>query len=308
MNRKLKTVLSLSLVPAVLATLAGGALAARSTVNRDLEYADISVSVNGKAADLKDAAGAHVEPFAIDGTTYLPVRAVGDALGLYVGWDQQKNEVQLSEVPIPSGESHTVTFYLVRHGETMFNEKGLAQGWCDAPLTEEGVKQAEQLGKGLKDVDFVAAYSSVSERAMDTGNAALAGRDLELQLSEDLKEMYFGTMEAAPNADLWKDPEYNISVGFDNVGGETWEQLGTRVKRCLDTAGETYAPVGGNVLVASHGMAITGLLRAACPEDPLYLKFMKESGGQLHNCSVTIVEYTDGVYTVKAIDDVSYLG
>ena len=32
--------------------------------------------------------------------------------------------------------------YLCRHGQTEFNIKGLAQGRCDSPLTELGVKQA----------------------------------------------------------------------------------------------------------------------------------------------------------------------
>lgn len=307
MKQNVKSVLSGALTFAMLMGITGTALAVKEKVSKDLEYADITVSLNGSQVELKDAKGGSVEPFAVDGTTYLPVRAVSDALGLYVDWDQERNQVVLSEKPIPNGEKNTVTFYLVRHGETMFNEKGLAQGWCDAPLTEEGVAQAAALGEGLKEIDFIAAYSSVSERAMDTATAALGGRSTELQLSEDLKEMYFGTLEGAPNAELWADPEHNITVGFDFCGGETWEQLGGRVRRCIDEAAKTYESVGGNVLVASHGMSITGFLRAVCPEDALYIKFMEESGGQLANCSVTVVEYTDGVYTVKAINDTSYL-
>lgn len=46
--------------------------------------------------DLKDANGMAVEPFAIDGTTYLPVRAVSDAVGLDVEWDQKNQQVKLS--------------------------------------------------------------------------------------------------------------------------------------------------------------------------------------------------------------------
>ena len=40
-------------------------------------------------------------------------------------------------------------FYIVRHGETMFNVKGRIQGWCDSPLTKLGVSQAKELGKKL---------------------------------------------------------------------------------------------------------------------------------------------------------------
>ena len=45
----------------------------------------------------KDANGNTVEPFIIDGTTYLPVRAVSNALGLNVGWDDATSTVSLGE-------------------------------------------------------------------------------------------------------------------------------------------------------------------------------------------------------------------
>ncbi len=45
-------------------------------------------------------------------------------------------------------------FYIIRHGETVFNRKGRIQGWCDSPLTDLGVSQAKQLGKELKNVPF----------------------------------------------------------------------------------------------------------------------------------------------------------
>ena len=33
--------------------------------------------------------------------------------------------------------------YLMRHGETLFNVQGKIQGWCDSPLTINGIKQAK---------------------------------------------------------------------------------------------------------------------------------------------------------------------
>lgn len=35
------------------------------------------------------------------------------------------------------------TLYLMRHGQTLFNLQHKIQGWCDAPLTPLGIKQAE---------------------------------------------------------------------------------------------------------------------------------------------------------------------
>ena len=36
------------------------------------------------------------------------------------------------------------TLYLMRHGETLFNVQHKIQGWCDSPLTEKGIKQAQK--------------------------------------------------------------------------------------------------------------------------------------------------------------------
>ncbi|HIW76541.1 MULTISPECIES: histidine phosphatase family protein [Gordonibacter] len=69
-----------------------------------------------------------------------------------------------------------VTFYVVRHGQTLFNVMGKVQGWCDTPLTEDGVRGAEKLGRGLAEVDFVAAYASDSGRAEQTLDVLLSAR------------------------------------------------------------------------------------------------------------------------------------
>lgn len=61
-----------------------------------LNYADIKITLDGQAIIPADANGNPVEPFIIEGTTYLPVRAVANALGLEVAWDQATKTVKLT--------------------------------------------------------------------------------------------------------------------------------------------------------------------------------------------------------------------
>ena len=63
-----------------------------------------------------------------------------------------------------------VRLYLVRHGKTMFNTIGRAQGWSDTPLTAEGELGIHELGIGLREsgLQFDRAYSSDSGRTIQT--------------------------------------------------------------------------------------------------------------------------------------------
>ena len=60
--------------------------------------------------------------------------------------------------------------FIIRHGKTMFNTIGRAQGWSDTPLTAQGEEGIRELGLGLResDLDFVRAVSSDSGRAIQT--------------------------------------------------------------------------------------------------------------------------------------------
>ena len=71
--------------------------------------------------------------------------------------------------------------YLVRHGKTMFNTIGRAQGWSDTPLTEVGERGIHELGIGLREagLDFKLARSSDSGRTIQTMDIILRETGLE---------------------------------------------------------------------------------------------------------------------------------
>lgn len=57
---------------------------------------DVRVYLDGKRLTLTDANGDIVAPVIIDGSTYLPLRAIAGALGLDVDWDAASSSVYLS--------------------------------------------------------------------------------------------------------------------------------------------------------------------------------------------------------------------
>ena len=86
---------------ALCAALTGGTALAANTVYRTItvQYSGIKLVVDGVEVTPKDANGTTVEPFIYNGTTYLPVRAVGSAIGKQVTWDGGSQTVYLGEAP-----------------------------------------------------------------------------------------------------------------------------------------------------------------------------------------------------------------
>lgn len=91
--------------------LVGSIGTAMATVGKktvEINYSNIHVTLDGEPVSLVDVQGNPVEPFMMNDTNYLPVRAVAEALGLKVDWDGTTNTVILTspgyEDPAPTPE------------------------------------------------------------------------------------------------------------------------------------------------------------------------------------------------------------
>ena len=65
--------------------------------NIEVSYNNITLVIDGRVVTPKDVNGNIVEPFIYNGTTYLPVRAVSEALGKRVEWDPATQTVYVGE-------------------------------------------------------------------------------------------------------------------------------------------------------------------------------------------------------------------
>jgi len=95
------------IIGVIITTLLFGGIASAlvGTKNISVLYRDIRIVVDGYTIAPKDANGKPVEPFIFEGTTYLPVRAVSEALGKSVEWDGHSNTVYIGEKPQDGAEA-----------------------------------------------------------------------------------------------------------------------------------------------------------------------------------------------------------
>ncbi|HIW89712.1 MAG TPA: 2,3-diphosphoglycerate-dependent phosphoglycerate mutase, partial [Candidatus Ligilactobacillus excrementipullorum] len=88
----------------------------------------------------------------------------------------------------------------IRHGQSEWNLKNLFTGWVDVNLSEQGVQEATEAGKKLKEagIEFDQAYTSVLTRAIKTLHIALEESD-QLWIPETktwrLNERHYGALQ-----------------------------------------------------------------------------------------------------------------
>ena len=205
------------------------------------------------------------------------------------------------QVSLASGDG-TVTFYITRHGQTVYNVASRVQGWCDSQLTDEGIRVAHLLGRGLAEVPFAQAYCSDAGRAVQTLNAVLAARAKENPQAElpfihvpdpRLREWCYGNLEAGPGAELHaaltrgfgEDLPFDelnrrlpqvaeVLADQDDTGrAERFDQVKARLESFFSEAGkQALAAGGGNVLVVTHSFVVRSVMYLLDPSrvnDPL---------------------------------------
>jgi len=155
----------------------------------------------------------------------------------------------------------TKTIYLIRHGETEFNRRGVVQGsGIDSDLNELGFLQARAFFDTYQDIEFDKIYTSKLRRTVQSVQEFI-NVGIPYEQFEGLNEISWGEKEGKiPN--YLEDENYleiivNWGKGKTDIpaakGGETPEQVVVRQK----TAFEEIISRSDErmILVAMHGRA-----------------------------------------------------
>lgn len=154
-------------------------------------------------------------------------------------------------------------FYLVRHGETEWNQKNLVQGHTDIPIAEAGKKQARERAASFKEISFDHVVSSDLTRAKETASILSEGRSLTIHTSSSLREQSWGSWEGHSFDKLRE----MFGTGFNSYSGnnphavpgvESHREVALRVKPFLKELASNYP--GNNILVVTHGGVLKGLI------------------------------------------------
>ena len=190
-----------------------------------------------------------------------------------------------------------IKLVLVRHGQSMWNLENRFTGWTDVELSEQGIKEAKEAGKVLKEkgFGFDVAYTSVLKRANDTLGyilEELGEQDIPVKKSWRLNERHYGALQGLNKDEtkekygeeqvlLWRrstdvrppalskdDERYpgNDSKYIELTENElpTTENLIDTIERVMvywnsDIVKDLEA--GKRVIIAAHGNSLRGLIK-----------------------------------------------
>jgi len=157
--------------------------------------------------------------------------------------------------------------YVLRHGQTEWNEIGKFQGVMNSDLTDHGKEQARAQGRILAGLEIDMAttdcFSSPLGRTRETAALALEAIDQGLIYDGRLKEINFGKWEGLTLTEIalgW--PQANVGGAshdwyFKSPEGEDFEAMSTRLQEFLDD-------LCGPAIVVTHGitsLVLRGLWR-----------------------------------------------
>jgi probable phosphoglycerate mutase len=166
--------------------------------------------------------------------------------------------------------------YLIRHGETEHNRRGIIQGGgVDSPLNERGRAQADALAERFRTKTVDALYASTLQRARQTADIlAQPHQPLSRTHLRDLNEMDWGIFEGEPPSEErdasmgaikadWRAGHYGRAID----GGESIQDVQHRARRALQHILSREA--GRTAVVVTHGRYLRVLLATLLNEHSL---------------------------------------
>ena len=183
--------------------------------------------------------------------------------------------------------------YLLRHGETEWNETGRMQGQLDSPLTPRGLRQAAAMAETLAELTagwgqpriIVSPLGRCRQTAEIVAEALGVSSDA-LESDARLAEMTWGQWDGLTREEIAKSDPESWELREDdkwNVAppdGESYAMLAQRIGSWLaDLPPEAFDDRPPALIVVSHGgvsRVLRGLYARLSPEETLSLSVSQE--------------------------------
>jgi len=191
--------------------------------------------------------------------------------------------------------------YLIRHGETLFNQLGCFQGHSDSPLTEAGHLQASNLVSYFSDIPLQQFYSSDLGRAVATATPLAKAKQLPLHTCPLLREISYDYLDGQAKRQLTdKDREkltrlFSAELDYRIGEGETLAEVQARLFDKINALNKLHQ--GQSIAVVTHGLSIVMLIKKI-----LQIPVDAPRMFNVHNASVCHLSFRSGQWMLQSIE------
>lgn len=158
----------------------------------------------------------------------------------------------------------SLKIYLLRHGETVYSQRGAYCGALDPELTPEGSQMAEAFAEAYRSIPWTDVYVSPMKRTIETAQPLCDLVGLPMQIRDGLREIGYGAWEGKEQYDVRQHHEQDYIRWLTEpawnppTDGETAVQVANRALPVITEIESRYK--NGNVLVVSHKATIRIIL------------------------------------------------
>jgi len=195
--------------------------------------------------------------------------------------------------------------YLVRHGQTEWNKKGIFRGHKDIPLDSTGITQAIQVAQYLKHKKIKNIFSSPLSRAVQTAEKISNITNNEIKIIEDLIDLHFGKWEGQEIN--WVKKNYpNNYYFYKNEPEKSFFPNGESLAHCLERSYKTFYGLvekyQDNFVIVTHRVIIKLIIIGA-------LGLSLNAFWQIHfdTCSTTELTHKAMHFVVRKINNTCHL-
>ncbi len=197
--------------------------------------------------------------------------------------------------------------YLVRHGQTDFNLRGVVQGsGIDAPINETGRAQAKAFYEAYQNIDFDQVYHTALIRTRQSIESFIS-KGIPTTALPELNEISWGDYEGTPmtpeEGEYYKHMLHQWQMGnldYAIAGGESpnvvAERMRKGIQKILEGPGET-------ILVCMHGRAMRIFLSLIFNYDLRYMDQFEHS----NLCLYLLEQLSDGTFVLRKGNDREHL-
>ncbi len=200
----------------------------------------------------------------------------------------------------------TKKIFLVRHGQTDYNLKGVAQGsGIDAPINATGRQQAKAFFQTYKDIPFDKVYTSVLQRSIQSVQSFIA-LDIPHEKLLGLNEISWGNREGKSFVsgedhykvvtNAWKNGDVDAKIEAGESPLEVQKRQKIALTHILSQEKED------TILICMHGRAMRILLCLMLNYNLKHMDLFSHS-----NLGVYKINYNGSSFSIESANDVRHL-